>query len=150
MKYKRQVLTQFHGRGLCTCLQPCRLVTHGWLVVNDWGRHFWDANYPIGCARSDRALIATYHGRLVGVMKYGLSSGLLMANGTWVAPAMRRSGLAVHLWERVIEREHPTAVEVLVVSDRGKTLVHRLQRQWPGICWDVFDDGLRPLRLLKE
>jgi hypothetical protein len=114
--------------------------------VDDEGRFTWDP----GCrARSNRAVVATRRGRLVGVLKYSVRDGLLASVGTYVTPAMRQSGLATYLWGVALRYDRPDRVLVRVVTDRGKTLVNRLRRRFKRVEWSVREHGQRRLRRLK-
>jgi len=142
---KFQALVQVHGTGVCQCYPTCHWCTHGWVTVDDQGHYSWQ-NIE---AATDRAVVATRKGRMVGVLKYNIKHGLLSSKGTFVVPGWRKTGLATYLWRRAIRWERPNRVKVQVVTDRGKTLAHRLKRRWPWLKWRIVDGGQRTLRRLK-
>lgn len=110
------------------------------------GRFFWDPTFR---KRTDRAVVATRRGRLIGVLKYNVRRGLLTSWGTYVTPSVRRSGLGTHLWRAALRFDQPDRVLVQVASDRGKTLIGRLKRRFKQVSWTIKEVGGRKLRRLK-
>ena len=91
-------------------------------------------------------------GRVVGVLKFEYNGRWkkLKSVGTWVRPAERKMGVARNLWRCAFKTLGCTRASVTVVSDRGKTLVEALQRQFPTVAFEVNEAGDRPLRVLKK
>jgi hypothetical protein len=101
---------------------------------------------------SDRAVVAIdQRGHVAGVWKYDrMYPGAIRSSGTWVAPKYRKRGLAKKLWQVGISHENAKRVKVCVISDRGYSLVHSMQEQFPKVKWTVEDNGCRKLRKLPK
>jgi hypothetical protein len=142
----RFVLVQVHGAGICQCRPRCYWCERGFLCVDEEGRFFWDRTYKV---RTNRAVVATRHGRLAGVLRYNIQEGLLTSWGTYVTSGLRQSGLGTYLWRVALRFDRPDRAVVRVVSDRGKTLAGRLKRRFRRVRWNVREVGKRKLRRLK-
>ena len=91
-------------------------------------------------------------GRVVGVLKFHYNGRWkkLSSVGTWVRKDARKLGVAIKLWGKAKDELGLKRAEVTVVSDRGLTLVTRLQQALPGIAFQVKEAGDRKLRNLKK
>jgi hypothetical protein len=85
---------------------------------------------------------------MVGLWKYSLRGTVLSSEGTWVSAAYRKRGIALSMWREAMGGGHIARVRVNVVSDKGLTLIHSLQRLYPDVEWVVCEDGGRKLRIL--
>jgi hypothetical protein len=98
---------------------------------------------------SDRAVIALDNkGHLVGVWQYDKEPKKILSCGTWVIPKYRKHGIAKKMWEFGIIREKPRNVGVMVVTDRGYSLVDSIRKRFSNIKWDIREGGCRRLRRL--
>lgn len=91
-------------------------------------------------------------GKVVGVLKFEFNSrGKKFSSvGTWVCATARKQGVGTNLWRAAIERLKVKVAEVTVVSDRGLTLVTRLQQEFPDVSFEVKESADRKLRVLKK
>lgn len=113
-----------------------------------------------GCCIEDRPSLGTtrslirirLHGRLIAAIGWEeVAVGRrLLARGTFVDDRWRKKGLAAALWELVLARVQPKAVKVIVISDKGMTLVSGLAEKHKSIVWMIIQDGERPLRKLRK
>lgn len=90
-------------------------------------------------------------GLLLGTMRFPKSRGERSewhSGGTLVIRSWQRRGLGRLLWETMLCLERPKAVYVTVASDRGLTLIQRLERVHPDVEWKVDALGGRKLRVL--
>jgi predicted GNAT family acetyltransferase len=101
---------------------------------------------------SDRSVIAIDDkGHLAGVWQYDRDGNKKVVScGTWVAPKYRKKGIAKKMWEFGIAHEKPRKVRVIVITDRGYSLVQSIKSAFPQIKWDICEDGERTLRKLKK
>jgi hypothetical protein len=146
MKKKQSVFIQVHGTGICQCQSTCEWCQRGFLCLDSTGHFSWDRSCK---KKTNRAVVATRRGRMVGVLKYNVRGGLLSSTDTYVTPLMRQTGLATYLWKMALRYDQPDRVLVRVVSDRGITLVKRLARRFRHLNWYVRERGGRKLRRLK-
>ncbi len=132
--------------------EPHPLTARGQLARTESGSFCWDDTTP---NPSNRTLIATIRrgSRRVGILKYDVAEvkgvRVLRSVGTFVWPLYRGINIAQKMWARALSRDRIGRVEVSVVSDRGKTLVEALSRQFPRIQFELRESGDRPLRSLK-
>lgn len=97
------------------------------------------------------ALIAiNVKGKVVGVFKYKIRNSTLHAAGTFVTPSLRKSGLASHLWIKILKHEKPKTVYVTISTDKGLTLVSAMKRKFGQINWKIEEVGSRKLKVLKK
>ncbi len=103
---------------------------------------------------SDRAVIALdEYGHLAGVWqydirRYGGRTSSVLSCGTWVAPKYQRNGIAKKMWEFGLKHERPRRVSVVVITDRGYSLVHSVKEIFPKLKWKITEGGDRSLRKL--
>jgi len=100
---------------------------------------------------SDRMVIAHVEcGHVVGAWKYDKGNRTIHSLGTWVAPKYRKHGIAKKMWEFGINYEKPREMRVVVISDRGYSLVGSMAEQFPKIKWKIEEESDRKLRKLKK
>lgn len=99
-------------------------------------------------------ILAKRKGRIIGRMCGCIAShtvGVFYESGfTFVSKNWRKKGLAMAMWRLMLETINPSTVNLRVISDRGLTLVERLQNEFKHIRFFWHDDGNRKLRLLKK
>jgi hypothetical protein len=103
--------------------------------------------------KTDYAVIAlNTKGKVVGVLKFHYNSRWkkLSSVGTWVRRDARKMGVGTKLWGKAKDELGLKRAEVTVVSDRGLTLVTRLQEAFPDMAFAVKEAGDRKLRNLKK
>lgn len=115
------------------------------------GSFFWDKTMVND---TDHAVLATNsRGQLVGIQKFNVrargNKRKLISNATFVWPLYRDVGIAQKMWAHAIAEKKITHVDVTAVSDRGKTLVETLRKQFPEVEFKLVDAGKRKLRALK-
>jgi GNAT superfamily N-acetyltransferase len=93
----------------------------------------------VGCAVS---LVGHQDGSVgeAARVQFVMNGRTLMDKGTYVAPAFRRSGLALQLWREAITWKRPTGVTAACLTAAGMRLVLALQREHPQLDWKVFDE----------
>lgn len=90
-------------------------------------------------------------GLLLGTMRFPRSRDERPewhSHQTLVLRSWQRRGLGSLLWETMLCLERPKAAYVAVASDRGLTLIRRLERVHPDVEWKVDALGDRKLRVL--
>jgi hypothetical protein len=114
------------------------------------GSFFWDKEEDLA---SDRAVLATRNGRLVGIQKFNVRidkrKRVLKSVATFVWPMYRGINIAQKMWALALTSERIQVVDAQVVSDRGKTLIETLSEQFPKVKFVLYEAGSRPLRSLK-
>lgn len=76
----------------------------------------------------------------VGRVAFVMDRRTLLDKGTYVSPGFRRAGLALRLWREAIAWKRPKRIVVSIQSASGARLVASLQREYPKLDWQVFDD----------
>lgn len=149
------MLYENHGKGVCKC-KDCYWVKYGDI---SWGgtisKYFsWD---PDAYHPTDRAVVAFYNKKMVGILKYRLweypteeKHKTLVSCGTFVKPSLRRCGVAAHLWQAAIKLDKPKGIKVMAASDRGFTLIQHLRERYPKLEWEISQCGDRELRVLRK
>lgn len=118
------------------------------LVSKGEGRDFRWGPLPRGIFSPCSIEIANSGGVIAG---FGYSVDrrrTLESLGTFVHPSYRRHGLALIAWRAALTFERVRAVDLHVITDRGRTLGEALQRAHPRVKWRVSEGGKRKLRML--
>lgn len=98
----------------------------------------------------DQAVIALSEDKLVGIWKYYKEGKSIYSAGTWTHPEYRKLGIAKTLWSKILLTQKVTSVKVDVATDRGRTLVDTLAKQYPKIKFETEELSGRKLRNLKN
>lgn len=112
-----------------------RVVTKHWLLYAREHRLLPDEAKPIwpSVCRATVAVVAYQDGQLVGFVRWFRK----FAQGTWVAPELRRSGLAMQMWDLLIKRRRIRRFHITTVSEAGRRFVQALTERYPDVDWSL-------------
>jgi hypothetical protein len=81
-----------------------------------------------------------YHrGHIIGVFKYRMKRNVLHGCGTVVVTQHRYKGFGTKLWEAVIKKHKPKAIDVPVSTRGGMKLVKKLRAAHPEISFVIHN-----------
>ena len=109
-----------------------------------YGLQWFGSNQQHCYDKSDRSIVAYFDGRLVGFFRFNYQKrkgyNRLSADGTWVDPSFRRTGLARKMWERAFKKYAINRVHVIVTTKAGLRFVDALQTVHSDIEFDVMEN----------
>lgn len=74
----------------------------------------------------------------------------LHVHSVYVFRNHRKTGIGRRLLHEVISKENPTTIKVIVVTNKGKTLVEQVKISHSQINWVISEGSARSLRNLKN
>lgn len=107
----------------------------------------------LGRNHNNYVYYAMHRGVVVGLYAIRFSGTryrILTSDGTVVIPSYQKYGVASKLWTRAIKDFKPKGIHVSLISDRGHTLVRKMQEKFPRIKWHTCCSAGRGLRDLRR
>lgn len=122
----------------------------GMVPTPDESQFIWDLHSPHYSRAIHASVAFTKDGELAGIHQYSYTPRQgLYSEGSWVWANFRNRGIAKNLWGLSLDVTGTKRVGLMVVSDRGMTLVNSLSRTFKDILFEYEQGGLRKLRVLK-
>lgn len=86
------------------------------------------------------------------VVSRSRSGKTITSIGTVVKPSHMKQGIARSLWETMLLEEKPSIVEMVLISDRGHTLINSIKsdKRFKNIKWRIHNTCGRSLRALSN
>ena len=89
-----------------------------------------------GLDEAEEAIVAYLNGVMVGFFRYTVyDDKVLYPAGTWVAPTLRRQGLAKALWAKALAKHKVQDVDGVTASPEGAALVEALRDEYSEIAF---------------